>query len=230
MDSYYFSKVIFKLFKIVNNPDRKWDIMRKFPVLFFYPHMERKEYFLFKELCKDKKVFLEYGSGGSTIYLLKKNKTVFSVESNRDFYNYMCSIKFIKEALNSNLNYRFVNIGPTNKWGKPLSDEYSENWPKYYEQVWQEIDPVIHQVDVIFIDGRFRVCCCLYSILKVVEYNWRNTVFVIHDFWRREKYHVVLDFLQEVKTTENLASFRIKHNINIDDLKERLEKHALVTA
>jgi hypothetical protein len=63
-----------------------------------------------------------------------------------------------------------------------------------------------------------------------VEYNWRNTVFVIHDFWRREKYHVVLDFLQETKSTENLVSFRMKNNIDIGDLRERLEEYALVTA
>jgi hypothetical protein len=230
MDTYYFSKVIFKLLKIVNNPDRKWDVIRKFPAFFFYPHMERKEYFLFKELCKNKTVFLEYGSGGSTIYLLKENKTVFSVESNPEFYHYMCSIKLIRQALNSNLHYKFVNIGPTNKWGKPLSEEYSQNWPKYYEQIWQEIDPAIHQVDVIFIDGRFRVSCCLYSILKAAEYNWKNTIFVVHDFWRREKYHVVLDFLQEIKSAENLVSLRMKDNIDIDDLKERLEQYAFVIA
>lgn len=227
---YYLAKLIFKVLKVVKCPDRKWDLIRKFPVLFFHPHMERKEYFLFKDLCKNKKVFLEYGSGGSTIHLLKKNKMVFSVESNPDFYNYMCSMKFIKRALNLNLHYRFVNIGPTNKWGKPLSDEYYKNWPKYYEQIWDEIDPLRHQVNVVFIDGRFRVCCCLYSILKAVEYNWRNTVFVIHDFWRREKYHVVLDYLQETESAENLVSFRMKNNIDVAALKERLEEYALVIA
>lgn len=230
MDTYYFSKAIFKILKIVNKPDSKWDLSRKFPAIFFHPHMKRKEYLLFKELCKNKKVFLEYGSGGSTIYLLKSNKIVFSVESNPGFYQYMCSMKFIKRALNLNLHYKFVDLGPTNKWGKPLSEEYNENWPKYYEQIWQEIDPALHQVDVVFIDGRFRVCCCLYSILKAIEYNWSNIVFIIHDFWRREKYHVVLDFLQETKSTENLVSFRIKNNIDLSRVKELLEEYTLVTA
>ena len=230
MDTYYFSKAIFKILKIVNKPDAKWDLIRKFPALFFHPHMKRKEYLQFKELCKNKRVFLEYGSGGSTIYLLKSNKIVFSVESNPDFCQYMCSMKFIKKAQNLNLHYKFVNIGPTNKWGKPLSEENIENWPKYYEQIWQEIDPALHPVDVVFIDGRFRVCCCLYSILKAVEYNWSDTVFVIHDFWRRKKYDIVLDFLEEIKSTENLVSFRMKNNIDISQVKEVLEKYALVIA
>jgi protein O-GlcNAc transferase len=229
MDSYYFSKAIFKTLKILKIPESKWNLMRRFPSLLFYPHMERTEYLLFKRLCKNKNVFLEYGSGGSTIFLLKHNKKVFSVESNPTFFRYMCSINMIKKALNVNLRYKFVDLGPTNKWGKPLSDEHCENWPRYYEEIWEEIDPARDHVDVVFIDGRFRVCCCLYSILKAVEYDWYDVVFVIHDFWRRTKYHIVLDFLEEVKSSENLVSFRIRNDIEINKVIALLEEYSLVT-
>lgn len=230
MDSYYFSKAVFKMFKIIQLPQTKWTLRKKFPVLFFYPHMIRKEYMLFKELCRNKEVFLEYGSGGSTIHLLKSKKIVFSVESNPDFYKYMLSMTLVKRALQQNLHYKFINLGQTNQWGKPLTGEQSENWPRYYEEIWHEIDPAIHRLDVVFIDGRFRVCCCLYSILKAIEYNWLDITFVIHDFWRREKYHVVLDFLLEVKSAENLVSFRMKKNISVNRVKELLEEYSLVVA
>ncbi|MHA4843648.1 hypothetical protein ACX0G7_05775 [Flavitalea antarctica] len=229
MEAYYFSKAVFKVLKTVKSPESKWDIMRRFPKLLFYPHMEKREYFLFRKLCKNKKVFLEYGSGGSTIFLLKHKKTVFSVESNPYFFRYMCSISFVKEALNVNLLYKFIDLGPTNQWGKPLSADHSDNWPYYYEEIWQEIDPALHKIDVIFIDGRFRVCCCLYSILKAIEFNWTDIIFVIHDFWRRTRYHVVLDFLEEIESAESLVAFRIKRNIDVTNLGVLLSEYSLET-
>jgi hypothetical protein len=52
-------------------------------------------------------------------------------------------------------------------------------------------------------------------------------MFLIHDFRRREQYHVVLDFLEEVKSAENLSLFKIKKNVNIQEIKERLEEFSL---
>jgi len=218
------------VFKIVHLPEVKWTLCRKFPALFFCPHMERKEFVLFKKLCRNKTVFLEYGSGGSTIHLVKSKKVIFSVESNPDFYKYMLSMRIIKRALKRDLQYKFINLGDTNKWGKPLNLDRTENWPQYYEKIWQVIDPVIHRVDVVFIDGRFRVSCCLYSILKAIEYNWNDIIFIIHDFWRREKYHVVLNFLLEISSAENLVAFRMKRNIAVHEVKELLEEYSLVVA
>jgi hypothetical protein len=230
MDSYYLSKAVFKMFNKIRLPQTEWTLRKRFPGIFFYPHMTRKEYLLFKELCRDKQVLLEYGSGGSTIHLLKNKKMVFSVESNPDFYKYMSSIPLVKRALRQNLHYKYINLGQTNKWGRPLTDEHNDNWPSYYEEIWQQINPATHKVDVIFIDGRFRVSCCLYSILKSIEYNWLDVTFIIHDFWRREKYHVVLDFLLEVKSTENLVSFRLKKNISVSKVKRLLEEYSLVVS
>jgi protein O-GlcNAc transferase len=216
------------IFKIVKDPNTRWTLKKKFPEFFFDPHMKPDEYALFKETCNNKKRFLEYGSGGSTIHLLKNKKDVFSVESNRDFYGYMSSISLVKKSLGKELHYKFVDFGETTKWGEPLSGN-SDNWSRYYKEIWNEIDPAKDKVDVIFIDGRFRVCCCLYSISKALEYNWKNTIFMIHDFWRREQYQVVLKFLKEIKSSRSLAAFTIKDNINIDELNEMLQEYALVT-
>ena len=229
MEYYYFSRAIFRILQLIKRSNWEGNLIRKFPLLFFNPHMRRNEYVLFKDLCKNKKVFLEYGSGGSTIHLLKNNKSVFSVESNPDYYQYMCSLKYIRRNQNLNLHYLFINLGPTNEWGEPLSKEYIDEWPRYYEQIWQQIDPALHKVDLVLIDGRFRICCCLYSILKAIEYNWLDMVFVFHDFWRRDLYHVVLNFLQESISAENLVSFRMKNSIDVNELKDGLVKYALVT-
>jgi hypothetical protein len=226
MITYFFSKVIFK---IIKSPTVRWKLNKIFPTVFFFPHLELSEYLLFKKICRRKEKFLEYGSGGSTIYLLKNKKDVYSVESNPEFFSYMNSIDLVKKSVDKNLLYSFIDLGPTNQWGKPLTTDNAIDWPMYYSEIWKGIDPK-DKIDVIFIDGRFRVCCCLYSILKVVEYNWESTVFIIHDFWRRKKYHVVLQFLDEVKSSINLAIFKIKENVNIEEVKEKIHDNALVTA
>src|SRR5688572_22667382 len=99
-----FTKVIFKLLTIFRMSEYKWQLKRKFPKIFFQPHMEIKEFLLFKKFCRNKKVVLEYGSGGSTIYLLTKNKIVYSVESNLEFYRYMNSIKMVSRSNSNNLS------------------------------------------------------------------------------------------------------------------------------
>jgi hypothetical protein len=225
MNPYFLQKAFFKVFH-VKRPDTQWNLKRKFPGFFFLPHMSIKEFQLFKEVCSNKKVFLEYGSGGSTIWLLKKNKKLYSVESNPDFYKYMNSIKLVKRSAN-NLQYRFIDLGPTNAWGKPLATTHSNDWPAYYSEIWNDIDATSNKVDIVFIDGRFRVSCCLYTILKVVEHRWKDTVFLFHDFWRRKHYHEVLEFLQEIKSAEQLATFKIKDHINTENVKERLKEYAL---
>jgi hypothetical protein len=225
MNPYHLQKAIYKTFLI--KKENQWKLQKKFPTLLFLPHMKLKEYQLFVEVCSQKNVFLEYGSGGSTIWLLGKNKKIFSVESNPEFYAYMKGISLVKKALDKNLKYQFIDLGPTNQWGKPLSLDNSQSWSAYYQEIWKSINPDTDKVDVVFIDGRFRVNCCLYSILQVLTYNWKDTMFLIHDFRRREQYHVVLDFLEEVKSAENLSLFKIKKNVNIQEIKERLEEFSL---
>lgn len=188
--------------------------------------MKLEEYLLFKELCRNKKVFLEYGSGGSTIQLLKGGKKVFSVESNPGFYHYMNGIGLVQRASGHSLTYKLVDLGDTDQWGIPLTTEKEENWSRYYEEAWNDIEAQNEKVDVVFIDGRFRVCCCLYSVLKVVEQGWQDTLFIIHDFWHRKHYHVVLQFLQEHKSAASLGAFTLKKGIDVAEVKNLIEAYA----
>ena len=223
-----FVKTVFKTLTFLGKPKMKWELKKKYPSVFFLPHMSMKEFSLFKRMCKDANVVLEFGSGGSTIFLLEKEKKVFSVESNHEFYDYMSSIDLIKKSLGKSLQYRYIDLGATNKWGKPLSEDESSHFPEYYSMVWDDIDPSANKVDLVFIDGRFRICCCLYTILKLVEYHWDDTLIVIHDFWRRRKYHVVLEFLEEVESAADLAVFKVRKDVNLDKVRGMIEEYSLV--
>ena len=230
MNRYLLPKIVSRACKLMQTPDFKWTLNRIFPHALFLPHMKPDEFALFKKTVRDKKVILEYGSGGSTIYLLHKGKRLFSVESNPDFFKYMGSVNVLKKTLNRSLTYRFIDLGPTNQWGKPTSIENITSWEGYYSSIWKEINPSKEKVDVVFIDGRFRVCCCLYSLLKILEFGWSDTIFVIHDFWRREKYHILLEFFNLVETASELAVFTFKSKVDVNRVKEVMRIYASATA
>lgn len=223
MDSILFSKLVFK---VVKKPELSWAFKTKWPALFFKPHMQLKEYYLLKELCKNKQVIVEYGSGGSTVYFLKQKKRVYSVESDADFYRLMCGLTIVKHALCRNLTYRLIDLGPTAKWGIPVNTHSNLTWPDYYTAIWKDVHKE-EKIDVVFIDGRFRVSCCLYSILRVLEKGCNDTLFIIHDFWLRKSYEVLLEFLDEYKSMITLASFTIKKDVDAEHIKRKLEEYAL---
>ena len=210
-------------------PSIRWKLSKHFPSLFFYPHMKSQEYLLFKSIPYKGAVILEFGSGGSTVHFLKQAKKTYSVESNFTFYKYMKSIFLIKKACKKSLFLKFVSIGDTDTWGRPVSGEKKANWRSYYSDIWKEIILKESKVDIIFIDGRFRVSCCLYAVLQVLELNWEQPVFVVHDFIDRKEYYVLLEFLDEVECKHRLSVFTMKKDIEICDVKAALDTHAHMT-
>jgi hypothetical protein len=184
--------------------------------------MSVNEYTLFNLAIENSKQVLEYGSGGSTICLLAKKKLVYSVDSNDQFYNFMHSIKLVRKYLGKNLTYLLIDIGSTDMWGHPVTRDKYFNWANYYESIWQSIEKDGSVIDTIFIDGRFRVACALYSIEKVLSHGW-NPVFLIHDF-NRDEYKPVLRFLDVIIYSETLYVFRMKENIDREELQKDFEK------
>ncbi len=215
-----------KLFKRFISPSLKWKLCKNFPSLFFFPHMKVDEYLLFNKITDKTKVVLEYGSGGSTIQFIKQKKKIYTVDSNPDFYRYMRSIGMVKKAIGKSLFLKLIDLGNTDTWGRPVSLERKENWHRYYTEVWNDIIQNENKVDIIFIDGRFRISCCAYSILQVLENNWKETVFMIHDFWNREEYKVLLNFLDEIESKSRLGVFTVKTDIDIDELKSTIQKYS----
>jgi hypothetical protein len=188
--------------------------------------MKIDEYSLFNKITDKKKVILEYGSGGSTIQFIKRRKKIYTVESNADFYRYMKSIGMVKKAIGKSAFLKLIDLGNTDTWGRPASLERTENWHQYYTEVWKDIIQNENKVDVILIDGRFRICCCAYSILQLYENNWKGTIFMIHDFWNREEYKVLLNFLDEIESQLRLGVFSVKADIDIEELKKTIQKYS----
>lgn len=145
-------------------------------------------------------VYFEFGSGGSTVAAsgVDSIDEIISVESDSGWLDKVRTHLTKKNLLIS------VDIGPTKDWGTPTDRRHSHKWSAYSSA----IDG--HRPDVVLVDGRFRVACICKAILSLNE----NGIIVVHDFWNRTHYHVVLPFLDVVSRADTLAVFKVKSGVD----------------
>ena len=181
----------------------------------------------FVNVVQNAALYLEFGSGGSTYYVLKNTKSiVISVESDLNWINYLRKNSFISDMEEFNrLKFYYVNIGNIYNAGRPIkySSTYNTQYKDYSSEVFNIFSEYKNLIDIIFIDGRFRVACVLNTILHCSKN--KNLIIMIHDFFDREYYHVVLKFLECVKEAGRLGVFKIKDDINLHEVKTLLKKY-----
>lgn len=103
-------------------------------------------------------LYLEYGSGGSTVLASNLGVRTISVESD-PYY-----ARAVRKAVNGATTILTPNIGITGPWGWPLFKRPTKRrlarWQSYVDAPW----PIIGSFpDLIMVDGRFRVACALES-------------------------------------------------------------------
>ena len=174
--------------------------------------MTKQERQLFDTTVKHAKVYLEFGMGGSTFRALQvSDAKVYSVDSSREWLGKMRRYWLIryKEML-KRLFLFYVDIGPVGKWGFPMSAE-KESFSNYSAAIFQSIRK--EAVDTVLIDGRFRVACTLKTILEC--HSNACLQILIHDFWIRPEYHIVLKYLDTVDQADTLGVFKLKKEIDL---------------
>lgn len=111
----------------------------------------------------------EWGMGSSTSLAAYLQKDVVSVDSAKVWVE-QCRRKF------TNVDLRYVNIGPVADWGYPKSNTPEPTWSNYSTVV--QALPIF---DVYLVDGRFRVACAVQALL----HNPHAKV-IIHDAQRAD--------------------------------------------
>lgn len=185
------------------------------------PIMTDLERELFINTIKNSKYYLEFGGGGSTFLILKSTDAkVICVEGDINWINHMRMNYFIYEQeLLCRLKFYFVYIGKIRDTSYPIDDSEYDKYPNYSSKVFEYIDK--EKIDTVFIDGRFRVACALQSIINLNK----NAVIIIHDFFDRDYYHVLLNYLEVINKADTLGVFKIKENINYDEIKELIKQY-----
>lgn len=165
--------------------------------------------------------FLEFGAGASTLYAasVPSIKKIDSVESSAEFVDENLKPNpVISEALSAGrLQFHIIDIGKTLSWGYPASFWKKYRWPDYSFRIFRQKS----EHDLVLIDGRFRVACTLNTILNTPE----HCKILIHDFWNRPHYHIVLDFLETHAEVDTLGVFTKKAKIDQRQVKSLIDKY-----
>ena len=197
---------------------------------FFYsieetPSLEKSSNKFFTDSLSKSNLYLEYGSGGSTVLASKLGVDYITIETDLLFLNAVKNK--IDQLGNNNLSnqkYIYRNIGLTSKWGHSLfpgtkKEKLLRKFKNYSDPKFVMKD----KPDLIMIDGRFRVVTLLrmYSYLKSYS-GWRV---LFDDYFSREEYQVVSKFFKVDERVGRLAVITETINCKSYELDDAINNH-----
>jgi hypothetical protein len=168
------------------------------------------------KFSKGKRV-LEFGSGGSTILFAKSCKSLITVESD---FSYALKMKVLCQEW-KHVDVLWAYIGPTGSYGQPVQDSRLTFYKSYSSYFSVFSTNSIRSVDLVFIDGRFRVAVAMKCFLEIdSEFS-----LVIDDYFSREEYHSIEVFLGPPSEKINdSAVFHVKEKNQRREWNEYLSK------
>jgi hypothetical protein len=202
----------------------RFDPISPYPL--YYPfRMSDSEKAVFDEAIRGARHYLEYGLGGSTIRAILKSKAViYSVESSPEWISHMRKYILIRSSETRRLHIHPVDIGPVGEWGYPESEDCSESFEAYSSGIFKFLDSAL--IDLVLIDGRFRVACTLRVILAC--HGNSGIKILIHDFWDRPEYHILLKYLDMIAQADTIGLFSIKENVDLVSAGSDYEAYKLI--
>lgn len=145
------------------------------------------------------KNYLEYGAGGSTLWAAEHAGAFVSVESDPDYVRAL-------HACGAG-NVHLARIGPVLPWGKPAFTRPTrarlKRWKAYVEYPWR----IMPGPDLVLVDGRFRISCCLYSLA-------RADIPVMFDNYRRRPVYRVVERFADPRIVGDMAVMRRKRDFD----------------
>lgn len=186
--------------------------------------MTENELKTFDDMLSSAEVYLEFGAGHSTkrASLFPNIKRIDCVESDQELIDkYILSEEYIRLKVEAErLFVHKVDIGETKAWGYPKDGSSRIKWVNYSE--------IVHAIgqkwDTVLVDGRFRVAC----VLNVLLLGNENCRILIHDFWNRNHYHVVLNYLDVICSVDSLGIFRKREHCNDAELKNLIDQYKFI--
>jgi hypothetical protein len=191
---------------------------------YLLPHLDEEGLKIFSNECVGRKVYLEYGSGGSTVFACNRMKipTIISIESDKNFVNLINSL--CDRDATQGVAILHADIGEVLDWGVPKDKAgISEYW-RYMSMPWDvakinKLDP-----DLIFIDGRFRVASFLYSILNAKK----GTIILFDDYIDRPEYHIAQKFAVLHSIHGRMAKFVVNNQNDLPNLVKHIAKYSII--
>jgi len=183
------------------------------------PLFLKNDRIMFYKLLNKAKVYFEYGVGGSTYQANIRNNIIkiYSVESDKQWLN-----KLQKYTNSNKITFLYSDLNTLPKtYGNPGKNSSPTQWINYSNQIRNLTNDEQKNIDLVLIDGRFRVACCLkcFDIIK------SNCLIAFDDFLNRKHYHIVLDYYNIIKKTKDNNMVILQKKINITSIPEDIIKH-----
>jgi protein O-GlcNAc transferase len=169
------------------------------------PHMAANDKRMFYKYLDKASKYFEWGSGGSTYAASCRSNIVriVSVESDKNWY--MAVRTAVPRA-----ELRLVDLlSAPNTWGRPGPSCPAAAQKQYSNELLEVNEP--HTFDLILIDGRYRVACCLKAFQTIRD----DCLIIFDDFLDRPAYHVVLDYYTIVEQTSDIRMVILKKRIDV---------------
>ena len=98
-------------------------------------------------------------------------------------------------------------------WGYPSRRCLKSNLINYSEHIRNLCVEERSNIDLVMVDGRFRVACCL----KCFDVINDDCYIIFDDFLNRKNYHIILVYYEIVEKTEDkrMVILRKKKNVSI---------------
>jgi hypothetical protein len=181
------------------------------------PRMSAEERQLFERiLASGRRRYAEFGVGGSTILAARQGfDTLVGVESDAAWAKLVRENEALAPAVaEGRATILHANIGEVGAWGSPVDRTAVRPWPNYIARMWEEWDRRQSFPDLVLVDGRFRVACCLSVALLAAAHRGRHPapLVILHDVGEeRPNYNRVLDFyhVEEAAGTLRVMSPRV---------------------
>nr|QOI90596.1 hypothetical protein HWQ62_00465 [Pyramimonas orientalis virus] len=188
------------------------------------PHFKPNDKPMFYKYLDKASVYFEFGSGGSTYQASIRDNIqhIYSVESDKFWYY---KLKDILTKYNKKITYLFTEMNSKQRtWGAPGPNATQKQIKQYSSQIANINESKAKLIDLVLIDGRFRVACCL----KCFDVIRDDCLIAFDDFFIRPKYHVVLDFYEVVETSKDkhMVILRKKKDVSMD--KDLIRKYELI--
>ena len=164
------------------------------------PRMSREELALFRQvLGSGRRRYAEFGTGGSTLLAVRQGfEAVVGVESDPAWLaSVLRDEEVAAEAAAGRCSLVHGNIGKVGNWGSPVDRDQVKPWPRYVAAMWEAWDRRGSFPDLVLVDGRFRVACCISVALMAAARGGQGPapLVMIHDVSdRRPGYQRVFDF------------------------------------
>jgi hypothetical protein len=172
-----------------------------------HPYMDEAGLAAFEAALEACSAYLEFGSGGSSIWAARSGKPFVTVESDGQFLKLVAE-KANRVAPDHRGTFLHADIGLVERWGYPVdTDKTAEHlalWRRYPERPWGVVAETVTP-DLILIDGRFRVACALATIDRLDGGDW---VMLVDDYVDRPHYRPIEAFGTLAATHGRMAEFR----------------------